>query len=114
MRDSFRCHLSNETKKLLKKIKLDTAVILGGCTKFVQVGFLFFYDTLLYVSDVSWNAPFKAKIKQQYDDWMMHGNKTTTLDGNTKAPSMNIYLNWIVEAWKGLSNECIAKSFKVS
>uniref|UniRef100_A0A914DMW1 DDE-1 domain-containing protein n=1 Tax=Acrobeloides nanus TaxID=290746 RepID=A0A914DMW1_9BILA len=87
--DSFRCHSSDETKKVLKKIKLDTAVVPGGCTKFVQ-----------------------AKIKQQYDDWMMHGNKTTTLDGNTKAPSMNIYLNWIVEAWKGLSNECIAKSFK--
>jgi hypothetical protein len=35
--DSFRCHISEGTKKLLKELKLDTAVIPGGCTKFIQV-----------------------------------------------------------------------------
>uniref|UniRef100_A0A914C568 DDE-1 domain-containing protein n=1 Tax=Acrobeloides nanus TaxID=290746 RepID=A0A914C568_9BILA len=42
----------------------------------------------------------------------MHGQKTTTPSGNTRAPSINVYLNWVVEVWNGLSNECIAKSFK--
>lgn len=41
--DSFRCHISVETKKLLKKNKLDTAVIPGGCTKFIQVWLAFYY-----------------------------------------------------------------------
>jgi hypothetical protein len=36
--DSFRCHISKETKKKLKQIRIDTAVVPGGCTKFIQVG----------------------------------------------------------------------------
>uniref|UniRef100_A0A914HP41 DDE-1 domain-containing protein n=1 Tax=Globodera rostochiensis TaxID=31243 RepID=A0A914HP41_GLORO len=72
----------------------------GSCTKFVQA------------ADVSWNAPFKAKIRQQYEDWMLHGEKTTTSSGNTRAAPMNIYLNWIHEAWEGIPKENISKSFK--
>lgn len=35
--DSFRCHISEGTKKILKELKLETAVVPGGCTKFIQV-----------------------------------------------------------------------------
>lgn len=35
--DSFRCHISESTKKVLRQMKIDTAVIPGGLTKFVQV-----------------------------------------------------------------------------
>ena len=38
--DSFRCHISEGTKKILKELKLDTAVVPGGCTKFIQVSLL--------------------------------------------------------------------------
>jgi hypothetical protein len=60
---------------------------------------------------VSWNAPFKAKIREQYDDWMMHGDKSFTAGGNPRAPPMTIYLNWILTAWNAISNEIIMKSF---
>jgi len=43
--DSYRCHISDATKKQLKKLQIDTAVIPGGCTKFIQA------------PDVYWNAP---------------------------------------------------------
>uniref|UniRef100_A0A914HZN2 DDE-1 domain-containing protein n=1 Tax=Globodera rostochiensis TaxID=31243 RepID=A0A914HZN2_GLORO len=78
----------------------EATIVPGGCTKFVQA------------ADVSWNAPFKAKIRQQYEDWMLHGEKTTTSSGNTRAAPMNIYLNWIYEAWESISKEKISKSFK--
>jgi hypothetical protein len=35
--DSFRCHISESTKKKLKEISLHSAVVPGGCTKFIQV-----------------------------------------------------------------------------
>jgi len=35
--DSFRCHISESTKKQLRQMKLQTAIVPGGCTKFVQV-----------------------------------------------------------------------------
>uniref|UniRef100_A0A915E8H4 DDE-1 domain-containing protein n=1 Tax=Ditylenchus dipsaci TaxID=166011 RepID=A0A915E8H4_9BILA len=67
--DSFRCHISESTKKQLKQANLDTAVVPGGCTKFVQA------------PDVCWNSPFKAKIRELYDDWMVHGEKNLRLAG---------------------------------
>ena len=54
--DSYRCHISDATKKLLGKLQIDTAVIPGGCTKFIQA------------PDVYWNAPFKAKVRHFYED----------------------------------------------
>lgn len=35
--DAFRAHCSDDTKKLLKKKKIDQAVIPGGCTGLIQV-----------------------------------------------------------------------------
>uniref|UniRef100_A0A914NL75 DDE-1 domain-containing protein n=3 Tax=Meloidogyne TaxID=189290 RepID=A0A914NL75_MELIC len=65
------------------------------------------------MADVCWNAPFKAKIRQSYEDWMLHGEKETTSKGNVKAPPMLVYLSWIAEAWENLSEEMIANSFKI-
>jgi hypothetical protein len=42
--DAFRCHTSEHTKQVLKKINLDTAIVPPGCTKYLQV-----YDFLKYV-----------------------------------------------------------------
>jgi hypothetical protein len=47
--DSFRCHISEGTKKILKELKLDTAVIPGGCTKFIQVSFAFVQHLISYM-----------------------------------------------------------------
>ena len=37
--DSYRCHISKSSKKVIKQLQIDTAVIPGGCTKFIQVWF---------------------------------------------------------------------------
>lgn len=37
--DSFRCHISKTTKQMIKNLNIETAVIPGDCTKFVQVFF---------------------------------------------------------------------------
>nr|CAD2183307.1 unnamed protein product [Meloidogyne enterolobii] len=46
-----------------------------------------------------------------YSEWMVHGDKPTTSGGNLKAPQMDIYLQWIVDAWDSLSKDIIEKSF---
>jgi hypothetical protein len=43
---------------------------------------------------------------------MLHGEKTFTDAGNMRAPSMELYLQWIVDAWEQLPKELIIKSFK--
>ena len=42
----------------LKAKKIDTAMIPGGCTKYIQA------------PDVSWNKPSKAICKEKYDEWL--------------------------------------------
>ena len=77
--DSYRCHISDAIKKQLKKLQIDTAVIPGGCTKFIQA------------PDVYWNTPLKAKVRQFYENWMLHGEKSYTKSGNMRASSMEVY-----------------------
>ena len=42
----------------------------------------------------------------------MHSDKQLTKGGNQRAPPMTLYLDWVVDAWEGLSRELIEKSFK--
>lgn len=43
---------------------------------------------------------------------MLHGEKSYTSSGNMRAPSMEVYLQWIVDAWAKLPATLIIKSFK--
>ena len=58
-----------------------------------------------------WNAPFKSKIREYHANWMVHGEKPTTLGGNLKAPEIETYLQWVYDAWESMSKESIIKSF---
>jgi len=62
--------------------------------------------------DVSWNCPFKTRVRQQYEDWMLHGERPLTKGGNPAPPPMSVYLEWIVNAWEKLPRDLIAQSFK--
>ncbi len=52
--DSFRVHLTEETKKCLKERNSDLAIIPGECTSKVQP------------LDVSCNKPFKAVLRERW------------------------------------------------
>lgn len=100
--DSFRCHISHETKDVLKNMKVEQAVVPGGCTKYIQA------------PDVSWNKPFKAAINRLHEDWMADDSieKELTQGGNPRPPPMEQYLQWVVDAWASVSKELIVSSFK--
>ena len=46
--DTYACHLSEDIKSNLRKKRVDTEYVLGGCTAYIQT------------ADVSRNKPFKA------------------------------------------------------
>ena len=98
--DSFRPHISKDTKEQLKKLSMLSAVVPGGCTKYVQA------------PDVSWNAPFKAKLRALYDEWMEAGQGTLTAAGNPRAPPLEDVVAWVMQAWEAITPETIKKSFK--
>ena len=97
---SFRPHISKDTKEQLKKLSMLSAVVPGGCTKYVQA------------PDVSWNAPFKAKLRALYDEWMEAGQGTLTAAGNPRAPPLEDVVAWVMQVWEAITPETIKKSFK--
>ncbi|KAH7673016.1 pogo transposable element with KRAB domain-like protein, partial [Aphelenchoides avenae] len=43
---------------------------------------------------------------------MVHGDRQETAGGNPKPPPHEVYLQWIVDAWKSIPREALAASFK--
>ena len=53
--------MTEDVRKLLKQVKIDDALILGGCTKYVQG------------PDVVWSKPLKGHIIESYYEWLASG-----------------------------------------
>uniref|UniRef100_A0A915DT07 Uncharacterized protein n=1 Tax=Ditylenchus dipsaci TaxID=166011 RepID=A0A915DT07_9BILA len=53
-------------------------------------------------SNVVWNAPFKAKIQELYNNWMLnHADKEWATNGNPPSPSMSNYLFlYLLTLWR--------------
>ena len=98
--DAFRCHLSQSTKQQLRNMKIDTAVIPGGCTSFIQA------------PDVSWNKSLKSKLSDYYEDWTVNGVHTFTKGGNQRPPTFHDIAQWVHGAWNSISVQQIEKSMK--
>ena len=98
--DSFECHTTNEVRKTLKMAKVDSVVVPGGCTKYIQA------------PDVSWNKPFKGYLNDRYDEWLSNGVHEYTAGGNMKPPPRRKVVKWVLGSWDALSEDLIKKSFK--
>lgn len=97
--DSYRCHIMDSIKKQLNGMKIDTAVIPGGCTKYIQP------------ADVSWNKSFKSKYRENYNNWMNIGNHEYTSTGRMRAPPLEEILIWIRNSWSEIPTDQIKQSF---
>ena len=99
--DSYECHMEPSVSNDLKVKKFESAIIPGGCTKYVQA------------PDVSWNKPFKALVSENYDEWLSTvGINQLTESGNLKSPTRKVIVELILNAWEKLDKELIIKSFK--
>ena len=56
--DAYRCHTSEAVRGECKKLRLNTSIIPGGCTKYIEA------------PDVVWNACFKSHMRSCYDTWL--------------------------------------------
>ena len=96
--DSYEAYLTDDVKKSLTKSKIESVIIPGGCTKYIQA------------ADVVWNKSFKGKIQEFYDDWLANGKHEYTDVGNMKPVPRRLIVEWVIKSWQALSNETVAKS----
>ena len=54
--DTYECHVVPNVTASLKSRKVDSVLMPGGCTKYIQA------------PDVSWNKPFKMFCTEKYDE----------------------------------------------
>ncbi|KAJ1206561.1 hypothetical protein NDU88_001964 [Pleurodeles waltl] len=96
----FRAHLTPSTKQRLARINTDAAVIPAGLTSLVQP------------LDVCLNKPFKDRIREQWNEWMVSGEKSFTKGGNMRAPQLDVLCKFVIKAWNDIDAETVIKSFK--
>ena len=99
--DQFRAHLTKKTKNLAASSKTHLAVIPGGLTSQLQP------------LDVSINKPFKQAIREEWNKWMMNpADQSLTPTGRLRRPTIKQVCQWVLNAWDGIKQEVIKKSFK--
>ena len=96
--DSYEAHLTDDVKKSLTKSKIESVIIPGGCTEYIQA------------LDVVWNKPFKGKIQEFYDYWLANGKHEYRDAGNMKPVPRRLIVEWVIKSWQAISNETVAKS----
>ena len=99
--DGYKCHTSEATRRETNRLKLHTAVVPGGCTKFIQA------------PDVVWNSCFKSYLRRSCDTWLSEPSvHEYTKGGNMKPPSRSLLFEWIKEACSSIPEETIKNSFR--
>lgn len=98
--DAFRAHLAEPVKRALCQTNTDVIVIPDGLTSVLQP------------LDVCLSKPFKDRVRERWTTWMVEGEKSLTPAGNVKAASLTTVASWVLETWRDLPDEMVARSFK--
>lgn len=98
--DAFRCHRTEQIKKMFQNENCVLAMIPGGLTSMLQP------------LDVSINKPFKQHLKEIWSEWLSSNDHTFTTGGAMKKVSMPQICQWILDAWEKIPAELIRKAFK--
>ena len=69
--DSYEAHFTDNVKKTFTRAKIETVIIPGGCTKYIEAPDM-------------WNNPFKGRIEEFYDDWLANRKHKYTDTVNIK------------------------------
>jgi len=100
--DQFSAHKKPEIQSLLKEGGSEVRYIPPGLTG------------LLQPLDTHINRSFKARMRHLFDRWYDdHGVKDAnkTPKGYLKAPSVEIIITWVLEAWNSVPEELIRRAF---
>lgn len=100
--DAYPCHVSESANATLKSNfkTVDVAVIPNDCTGYIQA------------ADVYWKKPFKKKLYEQYQVWMMTSMKKYAAGENVIELEEEDIIQWVKEAWQFVSQELIRESFQ--
>ena len=98
--DAYKCHICDAVQEECKRMRIDSSVIPGGLTKYIQT------------ADVVWNGPFKAGMRGCYDTWLAEPSlREFTKGGNPRPPQRSLVCNWVKRCWDDIPTSTIRESF---
>ena len=98
--DAYKCHICDAVQDECKRMHLDSSIIPGGLTKYIQA------------ADVVWNGPFKAHMRNCYDTWLSDPSlREYTKGGNPRPPQRSLICNWVKQCWDKIPSSTIKESF---
>lgn len=90
--------MTDRVKKAVANAECDLVVIPGGMS-------------MLQPIDVSLNRPFKDRVKRLFHEWTKQEDKTKTLTGCVKRPSLSTVAKWVNDAWYDLPDDMVHDAF---
>lgn len=100
--DSCPSHTSKSIKEFLTSRGIKNIVIPGGLTPYVQA------------SDLGIHKSFKEHISPFIEKWKCSREAERTSEGNLKPPTNEAVCEWVLEAWRSVSEEVILNSIKAA
>ena len=77
--------MTDKVKRKLVNAKVESVIVPGGCTKYIQA------------PDLVWNKPFKARIREFYDDWLANAKHQFIAVGNIKPVPRRLVVEWVLK-----------------
>jgi hypothetical protein len=96
--DAYRVHMMGSIVNRIQSLGVEVQHIPGGCTWLCQP------------VDVGINRPIKKEMTEQWEKWMFNGGGV--VDGVVKEPTRNLVAEWIIGAYKNISEEIGQNAWK--
>ena len=100
VRDQFKVHVTESTKRLASKLKTHLAVFPDGS------------NSQLQLLDVSVNKPFKGFMHDERAKWIEAPTNHVTPAERVKRPSISNVGHWVKNSWQRIKSETSIKSLK--
>ena len=91
--DSYRCHMMASVVDATQELGVKVEHIPGGCTCLCQP------------VDVGINKPFKKRIHDLWQTWMMGDMSQGTTTVTVSAPTRELIRDWCINAYKQMQSE---------
>jgi hypothetical protein len=95
--DSYRCHMMASVVREIQKLGVEVEHIPGGCT------------TLCQPVDVGVNKPFKNRIREKWECWMIEEGIQR---GTTRPPTRTDISNWTLAAMEALPTQIVKNAWR--
>ena len=91
--DSYRCHMMASVVDAIQELGVEVEHIPGGCTCLCQP------------VDVGINKPFKKRIRDLWQTWMMGDMSQGTTTVTVSAPTRELIRDWCIDAYNQMQSE---------